>query len=167
MKKWFFLFLSVPVFFACKKSSDTSCSYTESTTVAPTSEIDSLTSYLSHQGILATQDASGVFYTIDSSGTGLIPGLCTNMTLTYKCFLLKNTAAVDSTDPGTTAVLQLGQLIAGWQQAMENVKAGSKVTIYIPPTLAYAGTIQRNGDGDIRIPAWSYLRFNVDLQSIQ
>ena len=169
MKKWFFLFLSASLAFtACKKDKDTAgCTYTQSSTVATPAEIDSLGSYLSHQGISTIQDSSGVFYSIDSLGSGLTPGLCSNMTVEYKCILLKNDKVVDSTATGQTTVMQLGGLIVGWQKIMPMIKAGSRVTLYIPPTLGYGATTKRNGDGDVIIPAYSYLKFNIWLVSFQ
>lgn len=168
MKKWFFLFLSVPAFLAaCKKDSNSGCSYTESTKVATTTEIDSLNTYLTQHAIVANQHSSGVFYVNDSLGSGNTAALCTYMTVKYKGFLLGNTAAFDSTNNGETAVLQLGGLVVGWQKVMPLIKAGGKVTLYIPPSLAYGAAITRNGDGDVIIPANSYLKFNIELISNQ
>lgn len=170
MKKWLFgSGILVLLFVACKKDKTSACTYTESSAVATTEEKDSLRNYLTHQGITTfTEDASGAFYTTDSLGTGGVPAtLCTNMTVNYKGYLLNKPTPFDSTYAETNTVFQLGGLVVGWQKVMKQVHAGSKVTIYIPPTLGYGETIKRNGDGDTIIPKNSYLKFNVKLISNQ
>jgi FKBP-type peptidyl-prolyl cis-trans isomerase len=39
--------------------------------------------------------------------------------------------------------------------------------MYIPPTLAYGAMITRDGNGNVIIPANAYLKFDIDLLSVQ
>ena len=168
MKKCFFLFFIIPFFWSCKKASKNECTYKESTLVATSAETSFLDSVLSAGSITAIAHPSGVFYTIDSLGSGSTSGsLCSNLTVKYKGFLLGNTKAFDSTREGTTVVLELGSLVVGWQKVLPLIKTGSKVTLYIPPTLGYGAQQQLNGDGDITIPSYSYLKFNIELINVQ
>lgn len=154
------------LFTACKKKDAGSCTYTESTLVAPASEIAYLDSALTANSIAAIQHPSGVFYTVDSLGSGATPGLCSIMRTTYSGYLYGNATPFDSfTDPiGTN--LSLGSLIVGWQKVMPLVKAGGKITLYIPPTLGYGEVTKRNGDGDVIIPAHSFLVFKINLLQV-
>ena len=169
MKKWFFPGIAmILLLFACKKKSDDTCSYTESSTVATATEVNFLDSFFTANGIVPVKLASGVSYTLDSAGTGIkAVGLCANLTVTYKGFLLGNSAAFDSSTIAAGTTLQLGALVVGWQKVLPEVKAGSKVTLYIPPSLAYGAAVKKNGDGDVIIPPDSYLKFTIDLIKVQ
>ena len=167
MKKWFFLFLTLPFFFgACKKASNKACTYTESTLVAPSAEIAYLDSALTADGIAATRHPSGVFYTIDGIGTGANPGVCSIMTTTYIGNLYNYAIPFDSYTDSAGTTLTLGSLIVGWQMVLPLIKAGGQVTLYIPPSLGYGESVKRNGDGDIIIPANSYLKFRISLLGV-
>ena len=167
MKKWFFLFLGFSVFFfSCKKDSKTACTAKESTTVAPAAEIDSINRYLTSNSLTATQVPTGVFYRIDSTGTGKLPGICSALAVKYSGYFMGNPVPFETftTEGGT--IFTLSDVIAGWQNVMQLVKQGSKVTLYIPPTLAYGDVDKRNADGDITIPRKSYLVFNIELITV-
>jgi FKBP-type peptidyl-prolyl cis-trans isomerase FkpA len=165
MKKWFFLLLTGVVLFlgACKKSKTAGCTATESTLVATAAEIDSLSSYINHNSIIAAQDASGVFYTIDSLGTGLAPGICSAVAVTYSGYLLGNPVPFQTYLDTAGVTLTVTDLIIGWQKVMPRLKVGGGMTIYIPPSLGYGSADKRNPDGDIIVPHDSYLKFNIHL----
>jgi FKBP-type peptidyl-prolyl cis-trans isomerase FkpA len=150
----------------CVKS-DTKCSYTDSGTVAPALEIDSLTNLLADSGIIATQHPSGFFYKISGSGTGAgITNLCSNITVSYKGSLF-NGQVFDSTAAGHVAVFQLGQVIVAWQKGIPLVSKGGDITLYIPPSLGYGSSAVPDSQGNIIIPANSYLKFDVHIVDIQ
>ena len=165
MKKWFFLsLLSMGLMLgACKKSKTAGCTAVQSTLVATSAEIDSLSSYLAHHSIVATQHASGVFYTIDSLGTGLNPGICSAISATYSGYLLGNPVPFQSYLDSAGVTFTVTDLIVGWQRVMPLLKVGGGMTIYIPPSLGYGSVDKRNGDGDIIVPHDSYLKFNIHL----
>ena len=164
MKTWVLAVISFSLFIiSCKKKSDDGCTYTESTVVATAGEIAWLDSALTADGISAIQHPSGAFYTIDSVGTGVLPNLCSNMQLTYTGNVYGNPVNFDSYTDSLGITLQLGSLVVGWQKVLQLVQGGSKLRLFIPPTLGYGGQIRRNGDGDILIPAYSYLVFNINL----
>ncbi len=125
---------------------------------APASEIQAVKDYLTATGITATQHCSGLFYNIDVMGTGASPNVCSNILVTYEG-KLTNGNVFDSRS--TPLSLNLSSVILGWTIGIPLIKAGGRIYLYIPPTLAY-GSASASG-----IPANSILIFRVDLVSVQ
>ena len=148
---------------SCKK--DSSCGYSDSSAVAPATEIQQLHDSLAKYSISATQDNSGFFYKINNPGSNpFVSNLCSNITLTYKGKFFNGTV-FDSTAAGAVTNFQLGQLIVGWQKGIPLIKKGGDIDLYIPPSLGF-GAAPRTG-GPVTIPANSYLVFNVHIVDIQ
>ena len=144
---------------SCSKK-DQQCNYKDSTIVAPQNEITGVQNYLNTNGISAVQHSSGLFYKINSNGTGQeVVNLCSNLTVKYKGRLTNGTV-FDSTATGNTAIFQLGQVIPGWQKGIPLVSSGGSITLYIPPSLGY-GT---SGSGPI--PPNAILIFDIDLVNV-
>jgi FKBP-type peptidyl-prolyl cis-trans isomerase FkpA len=61
----------------------------------------------------------------------------------------------------------LGQLIHGWRRTLPVIKAGGFITLYVPPSMAYGAAITRDGNGNVIIPANAYLKFDIDLLTVQ
>ena len=170
MKKWFLVLLSVPLILSsCVKDSIQGCTLTESTQSASTAEIDSLGRYMLANSLVATQHPSGVFYIVGRSGTGTTtPVACSNLTAYYNAFLLGSNTPFDSaTVSRGAAQFVLGQLIHGWRRTLPVIKAGGFITLYVPPSMAYGASITRDGNGNVIIPANSYLKFDIDLLTVQ
>lgn len=137
------------------------CEYDECSVTAPASEIQSLQAYLQSNNITATQHCSGIFYTSEQQGSGKRPTACGSVTVNYKGTLTDGTI-FDQTQVGDPATFGLsGGLIHGFKNAMLQMKTGSKMTFYIPPTLGYGSSA--NGT----IPANSVLIFEVELLGAQ
>ena len=90
---------------SCKKT-DTTC--TTVTTAAPDAEKVFLRNYISTNGISATEDSRGFFYSIDSVG-GTKPTACSNVTVNYTLRLLNGTLV----DNGINVTFNLMNLIVG------------------------------------------------------
>src|SRR5258705_7632941 len=167
MKKILSALLLFSVLIAGCVKSDTKCPYTYSGTVASATEIDSLTNLLADSGIIATRHPSGFFYKISSSGTGTgITNLCSNIAVSYKGSLF-NGQVFDSTVAGHTAAFQLCQVIVAWQKGIPLVSEGGDITLYIHPSLGYGSNAVKDSQGNIIIPANSYLKFDVHIVDIQ
>lgn len=167
MKKILSALLVFSVLIAGCVKSDTKCSYTDSGTVASATEIDSLTNLLADSGIIATQQPPGFFYKISGSGSGAgVTNLCSNITVSYKGSLFTG-QVFDSTVAGNVAVFQLGQVIVAWQKGIPLVSKGGDITLYIPPSLGYGSRTIKDSQGNIIIPANSYLKFDVHIVDIQ
>ena len=157
MIRKFFLAATALVFFAgCKKNPV--CSYDECAIKAPASEIQSVQNYLSSKGITnAVQHCSGLFYVIDSLGTGKHPNACSTVNVQYTGTLTNGN--IFDQNPGIS--FSLAQVITGWKNGIPQLRAGGGIHLYVPPTLGYGN--QQAGS----IPPNSILIFDVKLNSVQ
>jgi FKBP-type peptidyl-prolyl cis-trans isomerase FkpA len=156
--------ISIVILGSCLKSHDnqTTCdpNYDPCGVVAPTTEVMALENYLFSNGITdATKHCSGMYYKIDSAGTGKIPTLCSYVYVKYKGQLTNNTV-FDSTTVNP-AVFNLSSLIAGFKNGVPLIKEGGGIHLYVPPSLAYGN--KQNGT----IPPNSILIFQVSLVAVQ
>ncbi|MCY7290872.1 MAG: FKBP-type peptidyl-prolyl cis-trans isomerase [Ferruginibacter sp.] len=168
MKKWFLLSaLSVLMFTACKKDDD--CKSLPPTTVASAAETAYLQDYLTTNSITASEK-NGMFYSITTQGNATSPNQCSTIGLTYSGNLITGTTdggVFDATPAGQKSTFTLSGLIAGWRIIFPLVKAGGKVTLYIPPSLAYGAQVSPARPPFVGIPANSYLKFTVSLIDVQ
>lgn len=111
-------------FSACKKES--SCPYANPTVKATATEIAALQDFLQVNNITATQDGSGIFYTITTNGQGAVASMCSYITVKYKGSILTSGAIFDSTATGSAASFELGGLINGWKYGLPKIKPGGK-----------------------------------------
>ncbi len=157
MKKLILLLSISFAFLSCKKSA-TTCQYSDSSKVASASEIASIQSYLSGQGITtAVQHSSGLFYEITNAGATAKPGLCSGIFVKY-VGRLTNGSVFETNTTGST--FTLGQLIVGWQKGIPLIGKGGTIKLYIPPSLGYGS--QAVGS----IPANSILIFDLQLTDV-
>ncbi len=169
MNKCFFAILAIVLFSAgCSKSGSDGCGLTEAQVTASASEIATIQTYLSNNGLTATQHSSGIFYNIVSAGTGTTtPAVCSSITVKYVGRLLNGTVFDDNNGNVVPAQFLLGQLIAGWQKGIPFIKKGGSIKLYIPPSLGYGSQDIRNGAGVVVIPGNSTLIFDMDLLDVQ
>jgi FKBP-type peptidyl-prolyl cis-trans isomerase FklB len=81
--------------------------------------------------------ANGLQYKVIDDGKGKMPASSDVVTVDYEGKLI-NGQVFDSTyQRGKPATFQLSQVIEGWQQALQMMKAGATWELYIPPKLAY------------------------------
>lgn len=104
--------------------------------------------------------ASGLQYQMLTEGTGKIPTKDDVIKAHYKGTLTTGEQFDSSYDRGQPAEFPVGGVIPGWTEALQLMKVGSKVKLWIPPELAY-GPSARPG-----IPANSVLVFEVELLDI-
>ena len=60
----------------------------------------------------------------------------------------------------------LSNLIAGWHRGLPQIGVGGKITLYIPPSLAYGPDAIYNQGVEV-IPANAYMIFDIELLNIQ
>lgn len=155
IKRTILLLIPIAILTGCLKNEYTpNCS--DVTTVAATSEIASLQAYIDTNHIVATKDARGFFYHLDSVTAGAKPTICNSVNVAYKGYLLNGTIF----DQSNGAVFNLSDLIIGWQEAIPLISVGGSITLYLPPSLAYGSKAVGS------IPANSYMKFVIRLIAV-
>lgn len=104
---------------------------------------------------------SGLQYEVLKEGAGQSPVLANRVKAHYKGMLLDGKVFDSSYDRGEPIVLGVGQVIKGWQEALQLMKPGSKWKLYIHPDLGYGERATSE------IPANSLLIFEIELISIE
>jgi FKBP-type peptidyl-prolyl cis-trans isomerase FklB len=104
---------------------------------------------------------SGLQYRIVKPGTGESPTETDTVKVHYRGRLLDGTEFDSSYGRGQPTELGVGQVIPGWQQALQLMPVGSKWEVWIPASLAYgtqgAGSIGPN----------ETLHFDIELIEIK
>jgi FKBP-type peptidyl-prolyl cis-trans isomerase FkpA len=125
---------------------------------------DSLTldKFIISQNIKAEKLPEGVFFTARTEGSGATPQQGDFVKIRYVGKLLDG-KIFDKSPEKDPYAYQIGkqQVIEGWDIALQKLKIGAKVTIYIPAKLGY-GTM---GLGDV-IPPNSPLIYEIELLDI-
>lgn len=171
MKKFLFLVVAASALVGCLKSKDDSvepCSniYDSCAVKAPAAEIDSVKKYLETNNLLEQAEAhcSGMYYIIDSVGTGLSPKYCSGIAVRYKG-MLTNGNVFDSSNVATQW-WALNSLIKGWVNGLPLIKQGGGMRLFIPPTLGYGSQPRYGAAGQLAIPANSVLVFEIKLDGV-
>lgn len=107
------------------------------------------------EGVKTT--ASGLQYIVEAEGTGRSPGPNDTVKAHYRGTLITGEQFDSSFDRGQPAEFPVDGVIRGWTEALQLMKVGGKVKLFIPPELGY-GPSARPG-----IPANSVLLFDVEL----
>jgi len=104
---------------------------------------------------------SGLQYKVITEGTGKTPKATDTVTVNYKGTLIDGTEFDSSYKRGQPASFPVNGVIAGWTEALQLMKEGSKWQLFIPSKLAYG----ENGAGPLIGPN-AVLVFEVELMSV-
>jgi FKBP-type peptidyl-prolyl cis-trans isomerase FkpA len=138
-----------------KKLEPQPCNYDPCAYKAPATEIAAVKQFIDSIGITGTtQHCSGLFYKIETTGTGKTPEVCSYVNAKYKGKFI-NGNVFDSSNTGVD--FSLAGVIPGWTNGVPLIKEGGKITLYVPPSLGYGS--QNYGN----IPGNSILIFDVEL----
>ena len=124
-------------------------------------EDDLLKAYIAKKGWSAQATPEGIYYVIDSVGTGGNPTSSSAVTVFYKGYLLDETVFDSRLRPNTAVEFGLSNVIKGWQIGLQKFKAGSKGKLLIPSAYGYGSTASS------AIPANSPLIFEIELVSFR
>ncbi len=105
--------------------------------------------------------ASGLQYEVMVEGTGATPTLSDKVTTHYHGTLLNGKVFDSSVQRGQPIDFPVGGVIAGWTEALQLMKVGSKWKLFIPSNLAYG---ERGAGADIA--PYSTLIFEVELLKV-
>ena len=104
---------------------------------------------------------SGLQYEVITQGEGEIPTAQSVVKTHYRGTLIDGKQFDSSYDRGEAAEFPVGGVIAGWTEALQQMKVGSKWKLYIPYHLAY-GEAGAGGD----IGPYQTLIFDIELLDI-
>lgn len=102
---------------------------------------------------------SGLQYEVLTEGDGPMPEATDQVEVHYTGKLIDGTVFDSSVDRGVPATFGVTQVIPGWVEALQLMKAGSKWRLFIPSNLAYGP----NGAPGSPIGPNSTLIFDVEL----
>ncbi len=104
---------------------------------------------------------SGLQYEVVTEGDGPIPTAQDQVEVHYTGKLIDGTVFDSSVDRGVPATFGVTQVIPGWVEALQLMKAGSKWRLYIPSALAYGP----QGAGNVIGPNQTLI-FDVELLKV-
>lgn len=104
---------------------------------------------------------SGLQYEVLESGDGATPGPEDMVEVNYEGMLLDGTVFDSSFERGQSVSFQVGQVIEGWQEALQLMSVGDSWMLYIPAELAYG----EGGQGPIGPN--EMLTFRVELLDVE
>lgn len=106
--------------------------------------------------------ASGLQYKVLAEGKGDAPKATDTVKVNYRGTLIDGTEFDSSYKRGQPAQFPVGGVIKGWTEALQLMKPGSKMQIWIPSDLAYGP----RGAGDLIGPN-ATLAFEVELLGVE
>ncbi|MEW4925668.1 FKBP-type peptidyl-prolyl cis-trans isomerase [Algibacter sp. 2305UL17-15] len=111
--------------------------------------------FIADNNLTAQKSSSGLYYVIDTPGTGDNPITTDRVKVSYKGYYTDGTVFDESTAEGVSFNLQ--EVIRGWTEGITYFKEGGSGKLLIPAHLAY-------GSNDFRgIPGGSVLIFDIEL----
>ena len=105
---------------------------------------------------------SGLQYEVITEGDGPMPEATDQVEVHYTGKLIDGTVFDSSVDRGVPATFGVTQVIPGWVEALQLMKAGSKWRLFIPSNLAYGP----NGAPGSPIGPNATLVFDVELLKV-
>jgi len=168
IKSFLALLFSSVLFVSCyKKDVNTStCTYDACAFKVPAVEVTQLETYLSGAGITtAIKHCSGMYYEVINAGAGTSPTVCSYVSVNYKGSLTNGNVFDQTT--GNPAVFSLVSLIDSWKIGIPLIKKSGKIRLYVPPSLGYGSSDQKDQSGNVVIPANSILIFDIELLDVQ
>ena len=151
MKHFFSTLLVLTLFISCSKDKGATIDYTAKNE-------QEIKNYIAKYSLTAQRTASGLYYVINTPGTGAQPTATSDVTVAYKGYFTNGKTFDESTSAGIS--FGLNQVIRGWTEGIPYFKTGGSGILLIPSNLGY-GPYDYNG-----IPGGSVLIFDVKLISI-
>lgn len=105
--------------------------------------------------------SSGLQYKVIEAGDGASPKATDSVTVHYEGTLIDGEVFDSSYKRGDSITFKVGQVIQGWQEALQLMKPGATWMLYIPSDLAYGerGTFGSIGPNETLI-------FKVELLAV-
>ncbi len=111
-------------------------------------------------GVISTR--SGLQYRVLQTGSGKLAQLSDRVRVHYRGRLIGGSQFDSSYDRGESARFPVAGLIAGWQEALQLMRAGDRWQLFVPSGLAYG-----KRSPTPKIPSSSTLLFELELLAIE
>jgi len=116
--------------------------------------------YLAEKGVTnADSTASGLYYIIHTPGGDAHPTINSTLKVNYEGYFTDGTLFDASRLHGGPSTFALSGVIAGWQEGLQLIGAGGKISLLCPSALGYGS----GGSGTV--PGNTVILFNVELIS--
>lgn len=96
-----------------------------------------LKQYADSNDLSVTRTSKGVYYQIHKKGKGATGKYGTALCAHYTGKLLNGKVFDSSYERGAPLKFRIGEMIPGWNEVLQQVPNGSKLTLLIPSHLAY------------------------------
>lgn len=126
--------------------------------VAPDAEVQAVQEYITNNGITATKHGSGLFYAVVSEGQGSTPNVCSTIKVNFVGKLTNGSIAESNND----ILVNLKVAVPGWQIGLPLIKAGGRIKLYLPSSLAYGSGGKMDGN-TVVVPPNSILIYDISL----
>ena len=148
MKNTIYLVFCMLMFVSCSTYSEKDKNTFESSIVA----------FLAKKGKQCKQSPSGLFYRIDTTGSGRFIQFQDSVAISYTGRLLSGRIVDEQKAPVTFAVRDL---IPAWKELLLELKKGAQAYMVIPPHLGYGGNKLE------KIPEDSILEFTLTVHEVK
>ena len=129
--------------------------------VAPAGEQSTLADYITSHSITAEKHSSGLYYQIIQSGIGLTPSICSSIKVNYSGTLTNGTEV----EKNSQVVLNLKLMLEAWRIGIPLIKAGGRIKLYVPPSLAYGSEGKKDGS-TVVVPPNSIMIYDISLVEV-
>ena len=135
-------------------------------TIACKKDVDEdklITDYLTTNKLVAEKTPEGIYFIVETQGTGNFPTLSNTVSVRYKGYVLDGTVFdgnQTATNPFTTVLG--GGIITGWKIGLQKFKKGGKGKLFIPSAYAYGSS----GSGSI-IKGNNPIIFDIELVDVK
>lgn len=109
---------------------------------------------------------SGLQYKVLKEGKGKQPGRTDKVKVAYKGMFLNGSVFADTEQEGGTVETPISDLLPGWIEALLMMKEGDKWTIYLPYDLAYGQPGFLSPEGQVVIPPYTALIYEIELVEV-
>ena len=134
-------------------------------TIACKKDVDEdklITDYLTSKNLTAEKTPEGVYFIIETQGTGNFATLSNTVSVRYKGYLLNGSVFDENPAPKPIFTTLLGGgVITGWKIGLQKFKKGGKGKLFIPSSQAYGST----GSGSIS--GNTPIAFDIELVDVK
>jgi FKBP-type peptidyl-prolyl cis-trans isomerase len=115
----------------------------------------------------AETDAA-IYYIIDKATNGPLVGLDSTLEVTYKGYIMDG-RVFDERDESNTAIFKVSATdwAARWDLVLPRLREGEKARMIFPQQLAYGPAGEYTSKGNIKIPPYETLIFDVEILSVE